>query len=133
MALVARALTPPVGVAPNSDLESLEFRDGALVIVLACSLGPDRTVHGLRVTFTNVSGFRVLDEVNLIRFWASEGYPSGSHVLEVDGGGWSAEQDALQASETMRREWLVVTGNLCVSVFSLTEPAVIETAWEFVE
>ena len=76
MAFVARAFSPSVGVTPYSDLESVEFRDGALVVVIACTVNGDRTVrtvNGLRVTFTQVAGFRVLDELDLARYVASGG------------------------------------------------------------
>ena len=133
MALVARAFTPATGVAPNSDLESVEFRDGALVVVVACSIDPDCTVHGLRVTFTDVAGFRVLGEVDLVRYWASEGFAHGSHVLEVERGAWAEEDDASQGIDWRRREWLVVTGNWSASVFSATPPHIVDAAWKFVE
>jgi len=32
-----------------------------------------------------------------------------------------------------RREWLVVTGNWCVSVFSGTPPEIVDATWKFVE
>ena len=136
MAFVARAFSPSVGVTPYSDLESVEFRDGALVVAIACTVNGDRTVrtvNGLRVTFTQVAGFRVLDELDLARYVASGGFPFGSHVLEVCDGGWSAEENALQMFDMNRREWLVVTGNWCVSVFSGTPPEIVDATWKFVE
>jgi hypothetical protein len=130
MAFSARAFSP-VGVVPvNSDVESVDYRDGTLVIALACAMDPDRTVHGLTVTFRDVTGFRLLDEFDLARYWLSDGFPRGSFVMEVTAGGWSAEEDALQGLEKNRREWLVASGNASVSVFCATEPALVGTMWK---
>jgi hypothetical protein len=131
MAFTARAFSP-VGVVPvNADVESVDYRDGALVVVLGCSMDPDRTVHGLKVTFKDVTGFRLLDESDLARYWRCDGFPRGSHVMEVSAGGWSAEEDALQGLEKKRREWLVASGNAAVSVFCATEPTLTGTMWKF--
>ena len=130
MAFSARAFSP-VGVVPfSSDVESVDYRDGALVVVLACAMDPDQTVHGLRVTFKDVTGFRLLDEFDLARYWLSEGFPRGSQVMEVTASGWSAEEDAMQGLEKKRREWLVASGNASVSVFCATEPTLVGTMWK---
>ena len=131
MTFTARAFTPANGIAFTSDVESVVYRDGALLVVVACSLDENRTVHGLRVTFAQPVGFRLLDELELQRYWMADDWPCGSHVLEVTGGGWAGEEDVLQGFDTARREWLVVTGNACVSVFCKDEPDVVETAWQF--
>jgi hypothetical protein len=130
MAFTARAFSPADAVPCNADVESVDYRDGALVVVLACAVGPDRTVHGLRVTFQDATGFRLLDESGLARYRMSDGFPRGSHVMEVTAGGWSAEEDALQGLEKKRREWLVASGNASVSVFCATEPTLTGTMWK---
>lgn len=131
MTFAARAFTPATGVAYPSDIEAVDYRNGTLVVVVACSLDADRTVRGLRVTFARPAGFRLLDELGLHRYWMSVDWPRGSHVLEVTGDGWAAEEKALAGFDTTRREWLVVTGNACVSVFCAEEPVVAETTWAF--
>ena len=84
MAFTAQAFSP-VGVVPfNSDVESVDYRDGGLVVVLACAMDPDQTVHGMRVTFKDVTGFRLLDEFDQARYWMSEGFPRGSHVCSTE-------------------------------------------------
>jgi hypothetical protein len=129
MTFTAREFTPATGVAYTSDVEAVDYRDGMLVVAVACGLDADRTVRGLRVTFTRPAGFRLLDELDLHRYWMTVDWPRGSHVLEVTGGGWAKEEDALQGFDTIRREWLVVTGNACVSVFCAEQPLVAETSW----
>lgn len=132
MTLTARAFTPATGVATGSDIEAVDYRDGTLVVVVACSLDEDGTVRGQNVTFVRPAGFRLLDELDLHRYWMAGDWPRGSHVLEVTDGGWAAEENVLQGFDTARREWLVVTGNACVSVFCENEPVVAEAAWQFV-
>jgi len=131
MTFAARAFTPATGVAFTSDVEAVDYRDGTLVVLVACSLGEGGTVYGLRVTFAQPGGFRLLDELDLQRYWTAGDRPRGSHVLEVTAGGWGAEEGTLQGFDTACREWLIVTGNACVSVFCADEPAVAETEWRF--
>jgi hypothetical protein len=131
MAITAQAFSPANGVAATSDVESLEYTNGGLVVVLACSMDENRKVSGIKVTFPRVTGFRLLDELDLVRYWMAKDFPCGSHVLEVKGGGWSSEENIFQTFETARREWLVVSGNACVSVFCRAEPEIAEIKWEF--
>jgi hypothetical protein len=49
----------------------------------ACDRDDSHRVQGLKVRFVQVSSFRFLDEVDLSTYWISEGFPTGSHVLEV--------------------------------------------------
>lgn len=98
-------------------------------MILACSKDALGLVQGLKIHFTQPSGFRVLDEADLARYWISAGFSRGSHVLEVTRDGWSAEENGLQSFDTDRREWLVVSGNACVNVFCMSEPEVAEISW----
>ena len=124
MGIVTRPITPTRGIPPGSDVESLRYADAELEVVLACSQDEEGKPRRLRVRFIEPTGFRLLDEVDLARYWVSAAFSRGSHVLEVTDGGWSAEEDALQTYETRRREWLVVSGNACVSVFCALPPDV---------
>jgi len=131
MQIETQAFAPTNGVQYGSDVESLCYLDGNLDIILACSKDKDETVHGLKIHFSQPSGFRFLDEADLARYWISRSFAGGSHVLEVKNGGWSAEEDVLQTFETARREWLVVSGNACVSVFCLHEPELMDMSWKY--
>lgn len=130
MQLETRPFTPPNGVNFASDVESLRYLDGSLDIVLACSQDGDGMIRGLKVHFVQPTGFRLLDELDLARYWIFESFVRGSHILEVKNGGWSVEEDVLQSFETQRREWLVVSGNACVSVFCLRDPELTDISWE---
>jgi hypothetical protein len=130
MRLKAFPFTPLVGVHWGSDIESLFSSSNGLAITVARELDESGNVQGLKILFDQASAFRLLDEVDLARYWVSEGFARGSHVLEVFEGGWSDEESQLQGYETQRREWLIVTGNSCVSVFSSGEPQVEMVTWE---
>lgn len=129
MAIETRPFSPAIGVHWGSDVESLQYFDGNLAITVACS-AEDGIIQGLKVNFSQPTGFRLLDELSLARYWVSSGFSSGSHVLEVGNGGWSKEENVLQSFETERREWLVVSGNACVSVFCLQEPELQDLWWK---
>jgi hypothetical protein len=88
-------------------------------------------VNGLDISLPDASAFRYLDELDLARYWSSEGFVPGYPVLEVVSGGWCDEEAVLQHYENRRRECLVVTGNGCVSVSVLapTGPAVEAVEW----
>jgi hypothetical protein len=129
MTLNAFAYLPANGVEPCSDIESAQYENGAFVVVLACSLDESRNVEGISLTFPNVTGFRLLDELDLARYWLSNDFARGSYLLEVTDGGWAAEETELQGYKRPRREWLAVTGNACVSVFSTSEPEISPLSW----
>lgn len=129
MTLKSFAYLPTNGVDPNSDIESCRYEDGALIVVLACFLDDSRNVAGVSLKFSNVTGFRLLDELDLARYWLSNDFARGSYLLEVTNGGWAEEETELQGYERTRREWLAVTGNACVSVFSSSEPEISPRSW----
>ena len=113
----------------GSDVASLNFNDAGLFIRVACDLVGD-TVQGLDVVFRHASAFRLLDELDLARYWTSAHFPRGFHVLEVEEGGWLDEESQLQGYVNPRREWLIVTGNKCVSVFCSKAPIVEDASWK---
>ena len=125
-----RLRTLPFGtsaiVQPNSDIDSLTFDGQALVVVLGVGLKSPTVARGLQVRFSSVVGFRYLYEADLARYWVSQDFVRGHHILEVVEGGWSTEESMLQGYPTVRREWLIVTGNGCVNLFSSSEPEVSE-------
>jgi hypothetical protein len=131
MTLKAKAYLPADGIEPYSDIESVQYQDGALVVVLACKLNENRNIEGVRIAFPSATGFRLLDELDLARYWLSKEFTRGSYLLEVADGGWAAEETELQGYERPRREWLALTGNACVNVFCDTEPQVCEVSWPF--
>lgn len=128
----ARPFLPIEGVELNSDISSVTLNDqGELVVVLGCSRCGN-TTSGLRISFpAPVEGFRLLDELALHRYVRSEEFPHGSHLIEVLDGGWLSEECDLQDLELEMREWMVVSGNGCLSVFCPGVPQCSKINWEF--
>ena len=123
MSLDTQSYSPPVKVDHGSDVADLNLSSsGELIVRIACRRRADGEVDGLQVSFPRVSEFRLLDEVTLATWWMSPGFKAGHHVLEVVGGGWGSELNNLQGYEVLRREWLLVTGNGCMSVISNEPP-----------
>lgn len=119
----------PAEVHWGSDVESLNFSQQGLSVRIAREVSNDGVVCGLDISFTDASAFRYLDEVDLARYWSSEGFVRGYPILEVVAGGWCDEEAVLQQYENRRREWLVVTGNGCVSVLATTNPTACTVEW----
>ncbi len=129
MRLVTHPFGPSLEVHPTSDVESLSYSSKGMVVRVACEVSAEGQIRGLDVSFNDATAFRYLNEVDLARYWRSEGFVRGYPVLEVLEGGWSDEEAALQGYEQRRREWLVVTGNSCVSVLAATHPSLEEAEW----
>ncbi|PZQ76039.1 MAG: hypothetical protein DI563_08005 [Variovorax paradoxus] len=113
----------------GSDVASLSFSGGELLVRVAREVDGSGIVQGLDIQFRDASAIRYLDEADLARYWISEGFVHGFHVLQVTEGGWSDEENESQGYASSRKEWLVVTGNACVSVFARTAPTVSEATW----
>jgi hypothetical protein len=110
------------GVDFPSDVSKIIFDPPNLFVLIATSVMPSGNVSGLQINFSSVTGFRYLDELDFARYWVSSGFPRGFHIIEVVGGGWSSEETVTQGWDRSCREWLVVTGNGCVNVFSSKDP-----------
>jgi hypothetical protein len=117
-----------MGIHSNSDIASLAFDGRELTITLACMRVLSKEIRGLRVCFERASAFRYLDESELSRYWISNEFTRGHLVLEVHAGGWNAEESQVQGIFTQKREWLIVTGNGCVSVLCESVPEIEEVA-----
>jgi hypothetical protein len=121
----------PMTVDHASDLAEVHFVGGRLEVLVASSLAGEGRFNGLRITFAETRGFRMLDEADLARYWGSSGFQRGHHVLCVTGGGWRAEEAMLQGfPHNEGDEWLIVTGNRCVSVLSSDAPQVVEDEFD---
>jgi hypothetical protein len=109
----------------GADIHSVSY-DGPLSIRVLRNRNRE---DGIEVSFSQVDGFRLLDEVLLAEYWMHDDFPSGYPVLEVFGGGWAEEEDTRLGYIEKRREWVIVTGGACVSVFSKHEPEIREAIW----
>jgi len=108
----------------GADIHSVTY-NGQLVIRVVRKHHKD---DGIEVTFAQVNGFRLLDEVPLAEYWTDEDFPSGYPVLEVFDGGWAMEEDRRLGYTQKQREWIIVTAGACVSVFSEHEPMIRDAA-----
>jgi hypothetical protein len=109
----------------GSDIRSVVY-DGHLVVRVLRNRNRE---DGIEVSFSQVDGFRLLDEVELAEYWMDEDFPGGFPVLEVLDGGWAKEEDRRLGYVQQQREWIIVTAGACVSVFSKHEPEVIGVTW----
>jgi hypothetical protein len=91
--------------------------------------GAKTSVH-LELFFASHRGFVLLDESDMPSWLKPDLVRSGHVAYEVKSGGWFdgiVEGDSfLQIASAQCREWLVVTSDECVSVFSSHEPTVRE-------
>lgn len=84
----------------------------------------------LDVHFEYASGFRFLDEGDLIAYWESEAFSSNHHIYKVLSGGWANGEPLpngiLSARSTFEMpEWFIKTTNGCMNVLG-DEPKVRE-------
>ncbi len=128
---VSRGFGERLGVSYVCDIEAVIFDQHGLRIYVARGRNEQDIVSGLVVEFADANRFRCLDEVDISSYTGTPGFVFGYNVVEVFQGGWSAECDDLIGINYGRREWLVVTGNLCVSVLSEEEPRIRHERWHF--
>jgi hypothetical protein len=124
MPLNAKPFGCPVQFDWGADIHSVIY-DGRLSIRV---LRNRNKGDGIEVTFSQVDGFRLLDEVSLAEYWIAEDFPSGYPVLEVFDGGWAKEEKKRLGYTQTQREWIIVTAGACVSVFSRHEPEICDMA-----
>lgn len=109
----------------GSDIHSVHY-DGSLVVQV---LRNRNASSGIEITFSTAYGFRLLDELALAHYWVADDFPSGYPVLEVLDGGWAQEEDQRLGHVEVQREWIIVTGGACVSIFSPVAPTILEGQW----
>ena len=114
-------------------------RDSCVVDVRSSNLGlfivvevfPSEAPKSMLVQlfFSHHHGFFLLDEGDMPGWLRPEVVRSGHVFYEITGGGWMSQLEGtgtLAIARASAREWLVVTANECVSVFSRVEPLVTE-------
>jgi len=111
-------------IYPQSDIDSIVYRGKELAITIACFTLGSGERQGVRVHFPYSNAFRCLDEGELARYWTSPDFCFGYHVVKVLGGGWCDENAIAKGYESQRTEWMIVTGNDCVNVFSEDAPEI---------
>ena len=114
------AVLPDFKSPRPADIFELIYNDTGLRVRV--ELEPGGTI----VHFPDATGFRLLDEGDLLEFWPLPGAKGMGWVFEVLGGGWleleSTRSGFLSKSVAGMKEYLVVTGSDCLSVFSFGPP-----------
>ena len=99
-----------------------------VVVEVFPSPAPQSTL--LEVFFSHPCGFLLLDEGDMPSWLGAECFRTGHVLYRVTAGGWfhavTPENGLLAIASASCHEWLVVTANECVSVFSEAEPLVTE-------
>jgi hypothetical protein len=106
------------------DLEFIRAdRNSLTIAVLAEAV--DLNELNISVKFSEVIGFRCLDETDLVEFWPSCGLPNG-WLYEVFSGGWRALESSREGFTSKRvafhREFFLVTRDRCISVIAKCAP-----------
>lgn len=102
---------------------------GLYVIVEVYPKAATQSVH-LEVFFPEHRGFVLLDESDMPSWLEAECFQTGHVIYRISHGGFFDSRDPgdcfLQIASAQCSEWIVVTANECVSVFSSSEPRVRE-------
>ena len=118
--------------------EEFDLGDSSVVELRCSKVGVYVIVEAYRVTapqpsrievfFPEHRGFVLLDEGDMPTWLGAECFRSNHLLYQVLHGGWfdkvSPECGLLAVAGATSREWLIVTANDCVSVFSDVEPLV---------
>jgi hypothetical protein len=105
------------------DITHVRFELGELVVTLIS--GGDRKVATVR--FSDVAGFRLLDEGDLLEFWPACAEAKGWLFL-VNKNGWfdleSSRPGFLREKSQGISEYFIASQNSCISVLSSEAPGV---------
>ena len=115
-----RAVLPGFSSFCPADIFELVYNDTGLRVRV--EVEPD----GTEIHFPDATGFRLLDERDLLEFWPLPDPKGMGWVFQVFGGGWleleSTRPGFLSNDAAGMEEYLVVTGSDCLSVFSFGPP-----------
>ena len=122
-------LFEPFDLRDSCVLETRFSVIGVYVVAEVHRPGASEASH-VEVFFPKHRGFVLLDEGDMPSWLGAECFRTGHLVYNVLNGGWfdnvSPESGLLAIAGAACSEWLVVTANECVSVFSDVEPLVRE-------
>ncbi|MFG6461979.1 hypothetical protein ACG04Q_10380 [Roseateles sp. DXS20W] len=104
-------------------LSEVRYDGDKLVLTLTC---PDEVQQAV-TTFTEVVGFRLLDEGNLLEFWPRCAADHG-WLFEISENGWFAQESLrsgfLSSDAPGITEYFVVSTNDCLNVVAGARPTV---------
>lgn len=124
MSLEARPVENEIAFPNGSAVMRVEYELGQLSVFVRGSPNESSIV----VDFSEVIGFRVLDERDLMEFWPACSAPNGG-LFEIYQGGWLAQELARPGSligpmNMKALEYLVTGVDDCVSVLTQSPPLV---------
>jgi hypothetical protein len=102
---------------------------GLYVVVEVYPKAATQSVY-LEIFFPQNRGFVLLDESDMPSWLAAECFRTNHVVYRILHGGWfgslNPKDSLLQIANAQCSEWIIVTANECVSVFSSSEPRIRE-------
>ena len=114
----------------SSDISELDFSNSGLRIVVITSPRGSLQHLWLEYYFPRVRGFRLLEEIDLMRYWETNQFSSDHHLFEITFGGWLDQESQLpgmiEHSIGARREWFIRTTNGSANVISGEQPLIRE-------
>jgi len=86
----------------------------------------------MMIEFSDIMGFRVLDERDLMEFWPECSSANG-RLFEISAGGWLAQElsrpgSLIGAMNIQAKEYFLAGVDDCISVLCYEEPSVRESA-----
>lgn len=114
----------------ESDIVDVIYSSSGLRITVIAATSMFTNIY-LEIHFSSVTGFRLLDESDLIAYWEDNSFGSSHHIYEIISGGWSNGEPLADGILSNRefigyREWFIKTTNKCLNVLSGDEPLVRE-------
>jgi hypothetical protein len=114
----------------ESDIIDVVYSSTGLRVTVIAATSMFTNIY-VEVHFPSVSGFRLLDEGDLLVYWDSRAFNSNHHVYEVIAGGWATgetvSEGVLSRNEHVNyREWFINTKNQCMNVLADEEPLIRE-------
>jgi hypothetical protein len=122
--VVAKPVPCGLSLPGDAEVVGVEYAPNCLVV---STRSPDDSTQVL-VEFTDIVGFRVLDERDLMEFWPECSAPNG-RLFEILAGGWLSQEllrpgSLLGPMKIKAREYFLAGSDDCVSVISYGEPVV---------
>lgn len=119
-----QALQIPATFPVRSSIVRVAWELGQLSIIVQGAVAESR---GIAIDFSDVYGFRVLDERDLLEYWPACSSHNGAGLFEIRQGGWLEQEEARPGSciGPMRLpllEFLVTGSDDCVNVLTPSPP-----------
>jgi hypothetical protein len=116
----------------ESDVIDFKFTQAGLnIIVMTWNLKGNKS--RLEFDFKDYTGFRYLDEVDLIHYWNDPAFSDGFyHFYKILKGGWKSGENGTDEASFYSciipglQEFLIVTANGCINILAFNDPTINE-------